>query len=324
MKLAVTVLAAGKGTRMHSDLPKVMHPLAGRPLVEYSVDLALRLSPEPPVLVVGHGAEPVRKVVGNRARYVVQDQQLGTGHAVLQAEGLLQGKADIVLVYYSDMPLFTIKTMRHMVAVHSQHPGPVTMLTVIDDDPRGFGRIIRNADNDVMGIVEEVEATLEQKKIRELNASVYCFDAEWLWPALHRIEPSKQKGELYLTDTIALAIADDHRVAAVTLDDPSEALGINTRVHLSEAEHVLRRRINLTHMTSGVTMIDPESTYIHPGVVVGENTILGPGVCLFGNTSIGQACEIGPGAVLTDVELGDSCTVEANTVLSGITIGSEI
>ena len=315
MDLAIVVLAAGKGTRMRSALPKVLHPLAGRPLVLHSVDLAARVSPEPPVLVIGYGAEQVRATVGPQARYVVQEEQLGTGHAVMQTEPMLADTADLVLVFTADMPLLSAETMRRIVATHSRHAGPITMLTVIAEDPRGFGRVLRSDDGEVLGIVEEVEATPEQRAIRELNTSVYCFTAGWLWSALRQIEPSPRKGEYYLTDTIGLAVAGGYEVAAVTTEDETEVMGINTRVHLAEAEAILRRRLNHQHMMAGVTMIDPECTYVAPGVEIGPDTTLWPGVCLLGDTSLGAGCEVGPGAVLTNVTLEDHCRVGAGRIL---------
>lgn len=318
MVLAVVILAAGKGTRMRSDLPKVLHHLGERPLLAYGIDLAHRLSPEPPVLVVGHGAERVRAAVGDQALYAEQRQQLGTGHAVMQAEALLSGQADLLLVFAADMPLLTSETLRSLVATHTQHSGPITMLSFVGDDPRGFGRVVRDASGGVVAIVEEAEATIEQKAIRELNAGVYCFDAAWLWPALKRLQPSPAKGEYYLTDTIGLAVGEGQRVVAVSTLDPDEVMGINTREHLAEAEAVLRKRTNSRHMLAGVTMINPLATYIASSVQIGRDSVLWPGVCLRGRTEIGENCEVGPGAVLTDVILGSGCTVGANAVLTNL------
>ncbi|NUQ38229.1 MAG: bifunctional N-acetylglucosamine-1-phosphate uridyltransferase/glucosamine-1-phosphate acetyltransferase [Caldilineales bacterium] len=317
MNLAVVILAAGKGTRMYSShLPKVLHPLGGRPLVAYSVDLAARLTPDPPVLVIGHGGEQVQAFLQDRARYVLQAEQLGTGHALLQAEAALRDQADLVLVYAADMPLLTAASLRRLVAVHSQHPGPLTLLTVIAAHPRGFGRILRGeGGGEVLGIVEEAEATPAQRQIRELNAGVYCFAAEWLWPALQRLRPSPRKGEVYLTDLVQMAVEDGFAVHAVITEDETETLGINTRLHLAEAEATLRRRINQALLEGGVTMIDPATTYIQPDVVVEPDSVLWPGVCLLGRTQIGQGCEIGPHALLQDVVAGPGCYIGPGVVL---------
>ncbi|RME85046.1 MAG: bifunctional N-acetylglucosamine-1-phosphate uridyltransferase/glucosamine-1-phosphate acetyltransferase [Caldilineae bacterium] len=320
MNLAVVIMAAGKGTRMHSQLPKVLHPLGGQPMVLYSLELAARLSPEPPVLIVGHQAERVKQVVGDRARFVEQAEQLGTGHAVLQTEPLLAGNADLILVFAADLPLLSAETLRRVVALHGQHPGPISMLTARVDTPRGFGRILRGEDGSVQAIIEEAEATPEQKAINELNAGVYCFDSWWLWPALRKLVPSPNKGEYYLTDTIAMAVADGYKVMAATTEDAEEILGINTREHLAEAERVLRRRKNRTLMQAGVTLIDPDHTYIHPHVEVGPDTTLYPGVCLFGATEVGEGCTLGPGAVLENVRLGPNSYVGAHVVLNDVTL----
>ncbi|NOX63095.1 MAG: bifunctional N-acetylglucosamine-1-phosphate uridyltransferase/glucosamine-1-phosphate acetyltransferase [Chloroflexi bacterium] len=317
MNLRVVILAAGKGTRMKSNLPKVLHPLGGRPLITYSLELAQAVSPEPPVVVVGHQAQRVREAVGDAALFVEQTEQLGTGHAVMQARDALRNDADALLVYAADMPLLRAETLRGLVARHASHDGPLTMLTVEVDDPRGFGRIVRAADGGVTAIVEEVEATPEQRAIRELNVGVYCFDADWLWSALDRIEPSPKKGEYYLTDTVALAVIDGFRVEAVQTNDADEALGVNTRVHLAEAEAVLRRRINQSWMLAGVTIIDPERTYIMPGVEIGRDVVLWPGVHLLGETVVGEGCEIGPNAVLRDVALAPGVRVAAGAVIRG-------
>jgi len=316
MNLAVVILAAGRGVRMQSaHLPKVLHPLGGRPLVAYSVDLAARLAPDPPVLVIGHGGEQVQAFLQDRARYVRQIEQLGTGHAVLQAAEVLRDQADLVLVYAADMPLLTAASLRRLVAEHSQHPGPLTLLTVIASDPRGFGRIVRGAGGEVLGIVEEAEATPAQRQICELNAGVYCFDAAWLWPALQRLQPSPRKGEYYLTDLVQFAVEDGFAVHAVVTADETEAMGINTRLHLAEAETILRNRINRALLEAGVTMIDPAVTYIQPDVVVQPDTVLWPGVCLLGRTQIGPGCEIGPHALLQDVILGGGSRIGGGVIL---------
>lgn len=322
MKLTTIILAAGKGTRMRSQLPKVLHPLAGKPLVLYSVELAQRLSPSSPVLVVGHGAEQVRECVGEQARYVLQKEQLGTGHAVMQAQAMLQDHTDLVVVFAADMPLLTVDLLRQVVAAHGEHGGPLTLLTVISPKPRGFGRIVRDARHHVLAIVEEADATPEQKQIRELNAGVYCFDADWLWSALPRLEPSPVKGEYYLTDTVALANAEGLSVMAVATDNVEAVLGINTKEHLAEAERVLRQRINGQWMQEGVTMIDPASTYIQPDVQLASDVTLWPGVHLLGRTVVAEGCEIGPYAVLQDVQVGAGAIIGSHVSLQNCSISA--
>jgi bifunctional UDP-N-acetylglucosamine pyrophosphorylase/glucosamine-1-phosphate N-acetyltransferase len=308
MKVTAVLLAAGQGTRMKSDLPKMLHPVCGEAMVFHALHAAREASDGQPVLVIGHGAEAVKAAVGDSARCVVQEEQLGTGHAVLQAESLLRGQSDLVLVTYGDMPLLRGETLLRLVEKQKANKGPVTLLTVTADDPRGFGRILRKTDGTVAAIVEEAAATPEQMSIKELNVGAYCFSAGWLWDALHRIPVSK-KGEYYLTDTVELAVKDNLPVQALIMDDMVETIGINTRVHLAEAEAAMRRRINERHMLAGVTLIAPESTYIDAGVSIGRDTIVWPGSYLLGTTSIGANCQIGPNAHIRDTHIGDGCAV---------------
>ncbi len=314
MKLSVVILAAGQGTRMKSDRPKVLHPLLGKPLVAYAVETARALTAAPPVLVVGHGADAVRQAVGDSARFVVQEEQRGTGHAVLKARDLLREEADLVLVTYGDMPLLTEATLRRLVERQRENSGPLTLLTLTDENPRGFGRIIRGADGGVRAIVEEAVATPEQLAIRELNAGVYCFDAGWLWEHVDAIPLSLPKEEYYLTDLVGMAVAEGRRVEAVVAADRTEALGINTRVHLAEAAAVLRRRINERWMLAGVTLVDPATTYIEPTVTIGRDTTIWPNTHLRGATVIGTWCDIGPNTVIVDCEIGNRCRVTASVL----------
>jgi len=322
MRTTAVILAAGQGTRMKSNLPKVLHPLAGRPMVLHAIDLARAVSPEKPVLVVGHGAGQVQAIVGDEAHFVLQEPQLGTGHAVQQAESLLRFQTDLVLVFYADMPLLRPETLRALVETQMSNPGPLTMLTVLADDPRGFGRILRNSNGSVVAIIEEAQATPEQKAIRELNAGAYCFRADWLWEALKRV-PLSPKGEYYLTDTVGLAAADGLDVCALTLEDSQEAIGINTRLHLAEAEAILRRRINERHMLSGVTIIDPLSTYIEAEVQIGRDTVIWPNTYLQGKTVIGESCVIGPNSIVRDTHIGNTCKV-LMSVLEGALVEDEV
>ena len=319
MKITAVILAAGQGTRMHSTLPKVLHPLLGRSLIWYTVEATREVTGEKPIVVIGHGAEPVRQVIGEAAQLILQEPQLGTGHALMQAEGLLQGTSDTILVIAADMPLLTRATLERLVQTHITPAGKgektpaITLLAALSDDARGFGRLIRNADGEVQAVVEEAQATPEQLRLRELNTSVYCFTAPWLWSALHRI-PLSPKGEYYLTDLVAVAVADGLAVQAMVVEDASEAIGINTRVHLAEAEAILRRRINQAWMLAGVTLIDPNTTYIEPGVEIGQDTVIWPNTHLQGATKIGEACSLGPNSLIRDTRIGDRCKVLASVV----------
>jgi bifunctional UDP-N-acetylglucosamine pyrophosphorylase / glucosamine-1-phosphate N-acetyltransferase len=313
MTLSTVILAAGQGTRMKSSLPKVLHRLLGKPMAWYTLQAARCLQSTKPVIVVGHGADQVKKALGEQAEFVLQEQLLGTGHAVMQVESVLRGKSELLLVIYADMPLLSGETLKKLVETAGSHDGPITLLTVRTDETRGFGRILRDADRQVSSIVEEAQATSEQLKINELNPGVYCFRTSWLWPALKRINISP-KGEYYLTDLVGLAVTDGFKVASTEVGDPTEVIGINTRVHLAQAEALLRKRINEQWMLAGVTMIDPASTYIEPEVTLGEDTILWPGTYLHGHTSIGANCVIGPDTIINDTRVGNDCTLLASVL----------
>jgi bifunctional UDP-N-acetylglucosamine pyrophosphorylase/glucosamine-1-phosphate N-acetyltransferase len=308
MKITAVLLAAGQGTRMKSSLPKVLHPVCGKPLIHHALEAVRQVSTEPPVVVVGHGGGAVREYVGDAARFVQQEQQLGTGHAVMQAEPLLRGQTDYVLVTYADMPLLRVETLSQLVETQRANKGPMSLLTVIADDPRGFGRIIRTTDGNVQAIVEEAAATHEQLRIKELNVGAYCFSSAWLWDALHRI-PLSKKGEYYLTDTVELAVRDRQPVRPIVTDDLHETIGVNTRIHLAEATSAMFQRINHMHMLAGVTIVDPASTYIEPGVSIGRDTVIEPNTHLRGRTSVGRKCVIGPNSIITDTAIGNNVIV---------------
>ncbi len=312
-KLSIVILAAGRGTRMKSELPKVLHPLAGKPLVQYAVERAAELTPEKPLLVVGHGAKQVRQVVGDRVIYVEQREQLGTGHAVLQARPLLDGRSEAALVYYADMPFLSADTLKRLLELHAEGGGPITMLTVKADDPMGFGRILRDEAGQVVGIVEEAVATEEQKAIRELNCGVYCFDSDWLWPHLTRL-PLSPKGEYYLTDLVAMAVEEGKVVQTLKISDATEALGINDRTHLAQAEAIMRQRINEKWMLEGVTLLDPGLVFIDATVEIGQDTVIYPNTYLQGATTIGRRCRLGPNTIVRDSTIGEGCVIEASVV----------
>jgi bifunctional UDP-N-acetylglucosamine pyrophosphorylase/glucosamine-1-phosphate N-acetyltransferase len=322
MKITAIILAAGQGTRMNSDLPKVLHPVCGVPMIAHSLAAAKAASSETPLVIIGFGAEAVREFLGKKARCVIQDPQLGTGHAVRQAESTLRGKTDLVLVTYADMPLLGSGTLRRLVDTQKINPGPLTILTVNASDPRGFGRVIRNAQGSVQAVVEEAAATDKQLSIHELNVGAYCFSAKWLWEALNKIKVSK-KGEYYLTDTVALAVQAGQEVQALVSADLQETIGINTRIHLAEAEVVMRQRINQAHMLAGVTIVDPASTYIEPGVKIGRDTVIWPNTYLRGTTVIGEGCVIGPNTIAQDTTVGDFCEILA-AVMDGAVIEDNV
>ena len=315
MTLAVVILAAGKSTRFKSATPKVLHDFGEKPMIAHSLDLAAQLSDIPPVLVVGDETDtPLRTWAGDRAQFAFQAQRLGTGHAVLQARDLLEGSADRVLVLYGDMPLLRLSSLQRLVAIQQERHAAMAMITIIRENSQGFGRVLRDADHRAVRVVEEPEATPEQLLIRELNAGIYVYDADFLWTNLPRVSPSAEKGEIYLTDMVELASGAGLTVADLVLDDPTEAMGINTRVDLADALAVLRRRVNRHWMLEGVTLVDPEATYIGPDVTIGSDTVILPNTHLRGSSRIGQGCEIGPNTWLDGATVGDRCRVTASVL----------
>lgn len=303
------ILAAGQGTRMKSNLPKVLHPLLGKPLVQYSLETIKSVTNQPPLVVIGHESDQVKDAVGESARFVFQTEQLGTGHAVLQAEPLLREFNGLVVVVSADMPLLRKETLSSLIQAQQGNGGPMTLLTVKGEDSHGFGRIIRSVDNSVSAIVEEAEATLEELNIQEYNVGAYCFRSDWLWDALKEIGVSTKKGEYYLTDIVGIARNQRKRVKAISVIETCEAMGINTRQHLAEATTLLRKRINDHWMAEGVTIVDPTSTYIEPDVLIGRDTTLWPNTYLKGHAWIGENCQIGPNSILQDCVVGHRSTI---------------
>ncbi|HRJ41666.1 MAG: bifunctional UDP-N-acetylglucosamine diphosphorylase/glucosamine-1-phosphate N-acetyltransferase GlmU [Caldilineaceae bacterium] len=311
MTTATVILAAGFGTRMKSELPKVLHPLAGRPLVEWVVRTGESIGDRRPVVVVGHGKEQVQALLGERVEYAEQKDLLGTGHAVMQATPFLIGQADRVVVLYSDMPLLREATLQQLLELYQQNEPQgdlaVAMLTIVRDDPQGFGRVVRDGAGQIQSIVEELDCSPAQKLIRELNPGIYCFNGAWLWENLPKLKQSP-KGEYYLTDMIEIATSQGQRV--VGMQAPLEdVFGINDRIHLAVAATALRQRINQAHMGAGVTIVDPATTYIEATVEIGQDTTIYPGCHLKGKTVIGRGCQIGPNSQIEESLIGDDCRV---------------
>ena len=317
METIALILAAGQGTRMKSQTPKVLHPLMGVPLVHYSVETAVKVTGNQPYVVIGHGAEQVVQALGEEVHFITQEQQLGTGHAVLQAEQPLMKFEGQVLVISADMPLLRVETLAALVQTQAVNPGPVSLLTVSGVESRGFGRIIRNEQGSITAIVEEAQATLRELAVQEYNVGAYCINARWLWAALKKVKKSP-KGEYYLTDIVQIAVEEGLPVQVSAVAEPVEALGINTRQHLAEAEAAMRTRINTQWMLNGVTMIDPSRVYIEPGVKMEQDCTIWPDTYIKGKTEIGTGCEIGPNTIIESCKIGKDCRILASVLESAV------
>jgi len=316
------ILAAGFGTRMKSNAPKVLHRLSEKPLIWWAVRLAQEATGRLPTVVVGPEMEEIRDVLDDGVHYVEQNQRLGTGHALLQAATSLTGKSDLVLVTLGDMPLLKVETLKKLIETQEQNEGPMTLLTANVKHARQFGRIVRNENGLIQGIVEEADASLEQLKITEVNPSVYCFEANWLWDTLPSL-PISAKGEYYLTDILEIATRQDFKVASMEVEEEEEIIGINNRVHLAEAQAVLRERINRDWMLSGVTILDPDTTYIGPEVEIGKDTTIMPNTTLEGKSIVGEDCSLGPNSYIRQSIIGDGCKVFMS-MMEGATLEDEV
>lgn len=311
-RLTAVILAAGEGKRMRSRRPKVLHPLGGRPLIAYPLRLA-RAVADRIVMVIPPDADAVVEAAGPEVTAVVQRERLGTGHAVLQARAVCGDEP--ILVLPGDMPLLTVESVERLVGHHRATGAAATVLTAVLDQPAGYGRVLRQRGR-VARIVEERDATDDQKKVTEVNTSVYCFDGRRLWAALAEVRADNDQGEYYLTDVIGVLGRTGARVEAVTVGDPTEALGVNDRRQLAVVAAIQRRRILDRLMESGVTVIDPASTWVDDTVRIGPDTVLHPQVVLQGATVIGDECVIGVGSQVTASRLGDRVTLRPYCVLT--------
>lgn len=325
MKLKTLILAAGKGTRMKSELPKVIHEVNGIPMISKIIKVLEILKPEENILILGHKKEEVLKVVGEDADYVVQTEQLGTGHAVLQAKDKLEDYDGDVMVLCGDTPLLREETLEELYKFHRDTDSVTTILTSIYDNPFGYGRIVKE-NGLVKAIVEEKEADAETKKIKEVNAGVYCFKGRELFDALSKITNNNEKGEYYLTDVIGIQVGEEKKVQSFVLNDNIEILGVNSKVELAQASKVLRDRKNIELMEKGAILIDPSAVYAEEDVEVGRDTIIYPGAILQGKTVIGENCQILGTTRIIDSTLGDNIKVESSVIEEsileeGVTVG---
>ncbi|NLO81676.1 MAG: bifunctional UDP-N-acetylglucosamine diphosphorylase/glucosamine-1-phosphate N-acetyltransferase GlmU [Clostridiales bacterium] len=318
----VVILAAGEGTRMKSAKAKVMHKVCGYPIIEHVVRTAEEISESLPVVVVGHRAEQIEQYLGQRVRYAYQAQRLGTGHAVMVARPVLEKTDGYVVVVAGDIPLIRSCTLQKMVRFAYEGRYDAVALSAILEDPTGYGRIIRDDAGDLERIVEHKDATDEQRQVKEINVSAYCFNIRALLASLDGLDNHNTQGEYYLTDVIHIMKERGNRVGAFVTWDADEVLGINTRVQLAEVEQKMRQRINRRHMENGVTLIDPNNTYIEPDVVIGCDTIIYPGNVLEGRTVIGEECILYPNSRIVNSLIGNRTQIQASVILDS-KIGDE-
>ncbi len=313
-KRYAVVLAAGKGTRMKSRLYKVLHPVGGKPMVQHVVDQIKEVQVDQIVTVIGHGAEKVKDQLGAEVNYVLQEEQLGTGHAVMQTEDLLGDLEGTTLVVCGDTPLISAETMEALLKHHEKENAKVTLLTAHAEDPFGYGRVIRKEDGTVSKIVEHKDATIHEQAVQEINTGTYCFDNKTLFEALKQVTNDNVQGEYYLPDVIEIVKEQNETVAAYQTPAFEETIGVNDRVALSEAERLMKKRINTKHMKNGVTIIDPQQTYITSDVKIGPDTVIYPGTVLSGTTVIGEECIIGPNTEIKDSQIGNETTIKQSVV----------
>ena len=314
----IVILAAGQGTRMKSALPKVLHPVAGRPMVEHVVRTAGSLSPASIIVVVGHRADAVQALLGGRQeiQFALQAPQLGTAHALQQAEPMLAGRTGTVVLLSGDVPLLKAATLRRLLDVHQGAKAAATVVTATVERPYGYGRIVRVGGR-IARIVEERDASPAQRRVKEINSGIYAFDLAPLFDQLRTIAARNAQGEHYLTDLIAIYRRLKLPVETVMVDDPGEIRGVNTRSELAEVSAIMRQNKNEELMAAGVTLVDPATTYIDPDVEVGPDTVIHPGVVIQGHSKIGSACEIHAYVRITDSELADKVTINNFCVLVG-------
>lgn len=313
MDIKCIILAAGQGTRMKSDTPKVLHQVLGKPLIYYPVEAAKNIGAKETGIIIGHQADKVREALGDDFAYFYQKEQLGTGHAVMQAMDFIEDQSQI-LILCGDVPLITSRTLQKMINVHNERKNSVTVLSAQVGEPYGYGRIVRDSAGKFVKIVEEKDATQEEKEITEINAGIYIFEGKVLKYALGKLTNDNVQKEYYLTDTIEILMNEGHLLEAVCADDANDILGVNSREQLSQVTWIMQQRINKHHMENGVTLIDPANVYIGPEVTIGQDTVIEPGCIIQGNTTIGSHCLIGFNSKIINSTICDKVDIESSVI----------
>ena len=315
---AIIIMAAGKGKRMKSNLPKVLHNLAGKPILNYVLDTVSQLEAKRKILIVGYKSDRIRELISDKIEYVEQNEQLGTAHAVLQTKKLLSGFKGNILILSGDVPFLTVKILKRLLKYHKANNFCCTLLSTVLKKPKGYGRIIRDKMGEIKGIIEEVDLSTDKKKITEINSGIYCFNKEKLFQALEKVSKNNKQGEYYLTDTVKILLGEGLTVGNVIVKDYSEILGINNRLDLANAFQKVYQKTLQDLMLQGVTVVDPNSTFVEQGVKIGQDSIIYPFTIIEKDTKIGSSCLIGPYSHLIDADIGKGVRIWASIIESSI------
>jgi bifunctional UDP-N-acetylglucosamine pyrophosphorylase/glucosamine-1-phosphate N-acetyltransferase len=323
---AVIIMAAGKGKRMKSNQPKVLHNLAGKPILNYVLDTVDKLEAKRKILIIGYKSDKVRKLIGDKIEYAEQTEQLGTAHAVLQTKKLLSNFKGDILILSGDVPFITVKTLKKLLKYHQDNNFCCTLLSAVLKNPKGYGRIIREKKGKIQGIIEEVDLSIEKKKITEINSGIYCFDKERLFQTLEKISTDNKQGEYYLTDTVKILLEEGLTLGNTMVKDYSEILGINNRLDLANASKKIYQKTLQRLMLRGITIVDPNSIFIEQGVKIGQDSIIYPFTIIEKDTKIGSDCFIGPYSHLINADVGNgvriwASLIENSTIKEGANIG---
>jgi bifunctional UDP-N-acetylglucosamine pyrophosphorylase/glucosamine-1-phosphate N-acetyltransferase len=325
MSLVALILTAGEGKRMKSSIPKVLHPILGQPIISYVVEEVKKVSPENIVLVVGYGSDDVKKALqSDRLSYVSQSRQLGTADAVMSSRRKLDGYEGTIAILCGDSPLIRHETLRKFINTHKKSKSLLSILTAKVSNPYGYGRVIRDGSGKITAIVEEKDATPSQRIVNEINSGMYCVETGFLWKALDQIDKKNNQEEFYLTDIVGIASRSGIEVTGFNLNVEEEIIGINNRVELSHAEELMRKRINEKLMLSGVTILDPEQTYISPQVSIGKDTVIYPQSFIYGKTRIGKRCKIGPSVWIEDAKIKNDSIIKFSSYMEKVLIGANV